>query len=102
MIGFDKLFYRFILKDWIDSKENCSKYTLHNAVIVKEYMKYYADCWKQRYRAYDNLEYQREILVKWCKGVRDSFINRVDCQLRNYIINYSLNTDHAMIKYITE
>ena len=72
-LGFNKLFEGFIIKDWINSITNCRKYMLQNEVIIVEYVKHYAKCWKDRNRIYHSSEKKKEVLTEWCNKVQEKY-----------------------------
>jgi len=69
-IEFDKLFRRFIVKDWINYESNCRKYALQNEVVIAEYVRFYSKCWEDRNRIFYHKAKQSELLRNQCEEVQ--------------------------------
>ena len=48
MLGLKQLFRGYLVKDWFGADHDQNKYNGANQAIVKEYVKLYTKCWKQR------------------------------------------------------
>ena len=70
-IGFKELFRGYVVKDWIGTDFNCTKYSELNKIIVVHAVKFYNECWKHRNEVFHNEKLQRVRMIKWYEKLKE-------------------------------
>lgn len=65
IFGYAQLFRGIIVRDWVSSNEQESKYGIYNKTIVKLCVEYYIQRWKARNERRNSRDVKRKILLAW-------------------------------------
>ena len=65
VLGFDKIFIGYIVKDWYRDDENCESYHEFNRIIVKKSVEFYNKCWDHRNSCMNQKELKRKMVMDW-------------------------------------
>ena len=83
-VGMDELFRGYAIIDWKEANIRCKKYAKLNKILVRNCVKHYNECWKDRNEHLHDEEKQKERLVKWFEKEKTKALSSEYRQIKLY------------------
>ena len=100
IIGIDKIFRVYVVKDWYGDEEDCESYPEINKIIVKKSVEFYAKCWDHRNSCLNESETKRKMVMDWHENEKREALNGEYPQVARYVRECDENMERRSTEYM--
>ena len=99
VIGFDKMFREYIVKDWHGDNENCESCNECNKIIVKKSIEFCNKFWDNRNSCMNQSEFKRKMVMDWHEKAKQEALNSEYPQAVKYVRDCDENIEKLSMEY---
>lgn len=100
LIGFDKIFRGYVVKDWCGDNETCESCHEFNKVIVKKSVEFYNTCWDHRNSCMNKKELKRKMVLEWHEKAKQDALNSEYPQVVKHVKECDENMEIRSTEYM--
>ena len=97
VIGLREIFRGVVVTNWVAMPLERVNFLAHNKIIVREAVKFYSECWKERCKALHTPEYEISSLREEIKQIKMQEAKEDKVNFETYVNLYPMNENETSV-----